>query len=301
MKTFQGFIIWGNGTKYIEEILSIIREYPNIEIKKIFKKQNVDIKKFIKKVYELDDYSREHIEEKTKYLLSCPNELYLIIVFDKDTIYKEKPNKNKYLYNETLIKWKVRLMFNPRTKVVFTDNLLTKENLEKAAIQKFWIPEVTHNHVIHCTDREEEIAHILKIFNHDLYKSKDYFLKKTPTNLKVLLVHIGEILINTCVENEIPVENSPHYKYLMGEKENYRKYIMKYLGTIIKDDHLPGKYDELIKNFNYGKIINNIPSYIIVRNAKNHKNRYVVEDGVHRLAILKKQNKELIKVYFENL
>lgn len=38
MKTFQGFIIWGNGTKYIEDILKIIRNNTNISIRKIFKK-----------------------------------------------------------------------------------------------------------------------------------------------------------------------------------------------------------------------------------------------------------------------
>lgn len=298
MKTFQGFIIWGHGMKYIEEILSIIRNTKNIEIKKIFKKINVDIRQFVKHIYALDESSKKHLSEKTKYLQSVQNQLFLVIVTDNNTVYAKKPNNHKYPYSETFIKWKVRLLYNPRTKYVDTDNQITKENIEKAIVQKFWIPEITQNHVIHCTDNEEELAHILKLFCIDLEKSKDYITNRMLTNYTRIKISIDNIVANTCEQDEVPILETPHYKYLCGQKEQYRNYILKYLGTIIKDDHLPEKYDMLINNFDYGKLINNIPSFVLLKKAKKPA-KYVIIDGVHRVAILKKRNIEIINAYLE--
>jgi len=296
MKTFQGFILWGHASKYIEEILKIIRDYPNIQIKKILKKENIDIKKFIDHIYALDDYPKEHISAKTKYLLTCPNEVYLIIVYDKNTIYKQKDNKHKYAYNETFLKWKIRLLYNPRSKDIDVNKLITKENIEKASIQKFWIPEITQNHVIHSSDSEEEFAHILLQFNLKLKKSKDYLHNKIIHDFPVIDVSINNLLANTCEKQGINLENTPHYQYLLGQKEQYKNYILKYLGLIIKDDHLPDKYNQLINNFEYGKLIENKPSFIIV---KKNNNNLVIIDGVHRACILKWKGIDSIKVYLD--
>ena len=196
-----------------------------------------------------------------------------------------------------MIKWKIRLLFNPRSKNIDISKVLTNENLEKAIIQKFWIPEISQDHVIHASDSEAEFNHILKAFNLDLKKSKDYFHNIFPSNLPILKVEINSLLANTCEEQEIQIENTPHFKYLLGEKEQYRNYILKYLGTIIKDDHLPEKYDLLIQNFNYGKLVKNMPSYIIVKNHPKLKNKYIIIDGLHRACILKKNKNEIINVY----
>lgn len=299
MKTFQGFIIWGNGTKYIEDILKIIRNNTNISIRKIFKKQNINLQKTIQHIYALDEYSKEHIASKTNYLLTCPNEFYIIIVFNKDTIYKEKPNGHKYLYHETMIKWKVRLLYNPRIKNVNIDGKLTNENIENAAIQKFWIPEITQNHVIHSTDSEKELEHIIKLVNINLKDSKDYLLNRVNLDLPINQININNILANTCEKDEIPIQETPHFKYLLGQKEQYKNYILKYLGTVIKDDHLPDKYDELINNFEYGKIFDNKPSFAIVKKTKK-SNKYVLLDGVHRVAILKKMGVDSVNFYVDN-
>ncbi len=298
MKTFQGFIIWGHGSKYIEYILKIIRNNNNLSILKIFKKQDINLQKTIQHIYELDEYSKEHIAAKTQYLLTCPNELYLVIILDKNTTYKQKPNGHKYLYQETIIKWLVRLLYNPRTKNVNIEDKLTKENIENAAIQKFWIPEVTQNHVIHSTDSEKELEHILKLINLNLNQSKDYLLNKSNLSLPIIKINIDNIVANTCEANEIPITETPHFIFLLGKKKIYRKYILKYLGTIIKDDHLPDKFEELIRNFEYGKIFDNKPSYAIVKKTKN--NKYVILDGVHRVAILKKNGIDSANFYVDN-
>jgi len=133
----------------------------------------------------------------------------------------------------------------------------------------------------------------------DLKKSKDYLLGRFPSNYPILLVQVDFILVNTCDGDEQNLKDTPHYKYLLGQKDQYRNYILKHLGKTIKDDHLPEKYDMLIKNFKYGLKIDNIPQYIIVKPTKN-PNKYVVVDGVHRLAILKKNDQNLINVYLEN-
>jgi len=303
MKTFQGFIIWGHGCKYIEEILNIIRSYPDIEIKKIFKRKKLDLQNFINHVYALDEYSREHIKEKTKFLLTVPNEIFFIVICDNNTIIKNKPNNNhQYLYNETLLKWKIRLLFNPRIKKISNDIVNTAiNNLDKVILQQYWVKEITHNHIIHCTDSENEFAHLLKFFKFDFNNpdTKKYLSNTEDlSKFKIIKIKISNILVNTCLGDEMELNETPHYLYLNGKKEEYRQYILKYLGEVIKDDHLPEKYDRLIKKFDYGKIINGIPSYILVKNAKKN-GKFVTIDGVHRLAILKKSGIEKIHVYID--
>ncbi len=60
---------------------------------------------------------------------------------------------------------------------------------------------------------------------------------------------------------------------------------------------MSGSYDKLIKNFDYGKIIENEPSYIICTYIPNIK-KYQIVDGLHRASILmKNDSQQKIKIY----
>ena len=54
MQTNQYFIIWNDGFKYIEKILDIIRNHPQIKIHRIFRRKIDNLDKFINYIYKLD-------------------------------------------------------------------------------------------------------------------------------------------------------------------------------------------------------------------------------------------------------
>ena len=102
----------------------------------------------------MDKASYSHIQEKSKYLKKIGNEIYIIFVRDINTEYRYK-NEHKYSYNITYLKWYIRLLFNPKTK---NENINISEELIINGIKsaKNWPSFLTHNHIIHSSDIEEE-------------------------------------------------------------------------------------------------------------------------------------------------
>lgn len=297
MSGYQLFIVWGNGEKYIDKILNEIRNYENINIQIILKKKINNINEFVKHIYKFDKNALKYLNEKTQYLHNTGNNIYLIIVKNNNLVYKTKKNNKKFAFHETILKWKIRILFNPQMPNVNHSKCIN--NIKKVIVQEYWDNNITHNHVIHCTDFEYEFAHILKYFNMDWNdkKIKHYITTKNifhPEKYKVINIDIDQILCNTVYKDNIKIKDSPHYKYLLGDKNLYKKYIIENLGLTIKQDHLPEAYDKLINKFNYGKIINGIPSYIIVEKKNNN---YLVLDGLHRLSILLSKNVKNIKAF----
>jgi hypothetical protein len=295
MESNQYFIIWHHGFKYIKEILDIIRNNNNVKITHILKRK-VSLDKFIHHIYKLDKSSWQHLDVKTKYLKNIKHMIYIIFIKDLNTIYKYKPNNNhKYSFHETFIKWKIRLKFNPRTQdkqIIITDNVVND-----ASIQKRWPNFITHQHVIHSSDIEEETSLILEYFK----LNKDEIFDLTGNiyfnySKKIINVDCDKIVVNTTYKDYINVRESPHYKYLLGEKNQYDNYILQSLGTIICHDNLSGAFDKLINNFEYGKVIQNVPNYIIC-NYNKDIDKYIVYDGLHRLSILVFNNIKNIKIY----
>jgi hypothetical protein len=292
MESYQYFIIWNHGFEHLEKIMDIIRQHPSLKITRVFKKK-INLNDFIKNIYKLDKSSYQHIEDKSKYLQSIKPQVFIIFVKDIDTIYKAKPNTvHKYSYHETYVKWHIRLLFNPR--IENKDINITPKLIENVSIQRNWPNNITHNHVIHSSDIEEETLLMI-----------DYFKLDNVFNLKgnsypqnnVKEIHIDDLLVNTTYKDNINVKETPHYKYLLGNYKNeYNKYIMDHFGTIITYDNLSGAYDELINNFEYGKIVEDKPSYIVCT-FNTDINKYVVLDGVHRLSILVNKNIDKVLAY----
>jgi hypothetical protein len=301
METEHYFIIWNHGFKYIEQILDIIRDHPNIIIQRIFRKNIDNLDKFINHIYKLDKASYSHIQAKSRYLRKIGSEIFIIFVKDTKTEYKYK-NDHKYSYKETYLKWFIRLMFNPKTqdkKINITEELIN--NGIKSA--KNWPSFLTHNHIIHSSDIEEETQLVKDYFN--LKKicfglnGNDYLgIKKEIKEINISDI-VCNIVSDDCktIKECVNIIDTPHYKYLLGNyKTEYNKYILNNLGKIITYDNMSGSYDKLIKNFNYGFVIENEPSFIIC--SYNHKvKKYQIIDGLHRACILIKNNEKNIKIY----
>lgn len=287
MITDNYFIVWSCGFEYLSEILDIIRNHPSIKITRIFKRSFSFDSNFFHELYKLDKrVSNELIELKTTYLKKYKPEMYLIFVKDLNNIYKIKNGDFKYSYNVTFLKWKIRLLFNPRENNVPLRPIITDEQVSKSTIQQWWYDGVSHNHIIHANDLEEETPVIIKYFN---LENEDFTLQgHCYHNLpkKITNVSIDNILCNTLHKDGVHITETPHYNFLLGQREEYEKYILEGLERkIITYDNLSGSYDKLIKEFNYGIEIDGVPQYVIAKKVKN-SSKYEGLDGGHRLAIL---------------
>lgn len=301
LQTNQYFIIWNHGFKYIEQILDIIRDHPQMKIQRIFRRKIDNLNKFINHIYKLDKASYSHIQAKSEYLKKIGNEIFIIFVRDINTTYKYK-NQHKYSYHETYLKWYIRLLFNPKTKnenINITEELINK-GIESA---KNWPSFLTHNHIIHSSDIEEETQLVKDYFNlneisFSLIGNNYLDIKKTIKEINIYDI-VCNIVSDDCktIKKWISLTETPHYKYLLGNyKTEYNKYILNNLGKIITYDNMSGSYDKLIKDFDYGKVIENEPSYIICKYIPNIK-KYQILDGLHRACILINKRKKNIIIY----
>lgn len=301
LQTNQYFIIWNHGFKYIEQILDIIRGHQYIKIQRIFRRKIDNLNKFINHIYKLDKASYSHIKAKSEYLKNVGNEIFIIFVKDTNTEYRYK-NQHKYSYHETYLKWNIRLLFNPKTK---NDKINITEELINMGIKsaKNWPSFLTHHHIIHSSDIEQETQLVKDYFNLNKkcfsLNGNNYFgVKKTIKEIDISNI-VCNIVDTDCktIKKWISVVDTPHYKYLLGNYKNeYNKYILDNLGKIITCDNMSGSYDKLIKNFNYGKVIENEPSYIICTYIPKIK-KYQIIDGLHRICILIKNKIKKIKIY----
>ena len=284
------FIIWNHGIKHIVDILSIIRNTPDLKINKIIK-INPELNSFLTEVYRFDkNVSKKHIERKKEKLLTKNSESFLILVENyKENIHKTSSGKVYCKLIDTL-KWTIREKYNPRYADKNFDPYPGK--LSKG---------ITHNHICHSCDRPIETPHILKtlhLYDLDYYignpcKDKNYLVPsrlKKNFNFTIKNIHIDSLKASIVGNNNISIQDTPHYKYLTGNKEIYKNYILNNLGKSLKDDHLPEAYDKLISKFDYNKQIDGKKSLIVTYD------NYRIKDGLHRAAILKYNNVEYIDI-----
>jgi hypothetical protein len=197
---------------------------------------------------------------------------------------------NSSINDENIVnlKWKLREKYNPKLK---DTNLQTSKNLP---------PGISHNHIIHITDSNEECIEVCKFV---LNKIPQEFENKIVNNIyipwhlgipkimKKININIDKLYIRlTNDPNNYKIINSPHYKYVCNDRNAYINYYSKYMGIYLQDNHTPQEFDKLIANFN-PNTYNLEGSRLILIN-----NNLQVCDGLHRLSILKKNNIDNINV-----
>ncbi len=142
---YDFFIVWGNGLLHLDEIVKIIEERFNV----IYEKDIVfsNTRSFIIGLYACDNAPIQHILSKSKYLHNSPKKAYFMLVENHDV--REHPTKTgKQCGNIQEVKIKIRNKFNPRWA-----NGKQTLPLDKG---------VSHDHVIHTSDYESQVDHVLK-------------------------------------------------------------------------------------------------------------------------------------------
>ncbi len=283
------FTIWGHGLKYKKEIIDMIRDEQFLEIKKIMFYKVKNMRKFIKKTYEHDYAPLRHLKSKTKYLLNVDQKICFIFALNKNP-HEVFLGRGSFKHIECLrikkIKDEIRDKFNPR------------ENGKR-----------TENHVIHACDNPSQVDRLLKYLG---FADGIHYFEKNPNPIIPLPYHISSfstfkikkiylsqlycrILVGdiTNVNTEIcSIEKSPHYKYLTGDSKVYQKYLEKYGGYLLTDDHSVENINKLFHNSSYLQSPY-ITSYILVEEF--YPNKYVTLDGVNRACkLLSLPQKEVI-------
>jgi len=287
---YNSVIVWGHGIEYILDILNTINNDLNCNILNITLGTINNYDNFIKNIYKLEMVNSEHIFSKTQYLKSIKNQYFHILIKNNGSniqqygegIYKTYADKN--IVN---LKWQLREKYNPK---LINVNSQPSKNLP---------PRISHNHIIHITDSNEECNEVCKFL---LNKNPEEFENKKINNIyfpwhfripkiKKINVNIDNLYIRLVNNrNNSKIIDSPHFKYVCNDKEPYINYYTKYIGTYLQDNHTPAQFDKLIKNFN-SYTYNFEESRLIIINQN-----FQVCDGIHRLSILKKNNINNINV-----
>jgi hypothetical protein len=282
---YDFFLIWGHGLKYKNDIIELIANEQKFEIITIIKHEPKSIKRFVEKVYEYDYVPYFHLKSKTKYLINTPKEVMFIFIKNKnpEEVWK-LGHGTGHIESETIVRYK---------------NIIRDKFNEKKDDKR------TENHVIHASDNELQVHHLLKylgydegVYRFDRHKNKPFDVPHfiDPFHkYKLVEIDIDDLVCNTLVEDKhqrITIEESPQYKFLLGFEEEYKEYIEMNQGLKLKAYYDLDKYKEISKDFDYlsrGYETN----FVIVKRIDD---KYLVLDGLHRASIMKHQNKKRIIV-----
>lgn len=284
---YDSIIIWGHGLSHLEQILMMLRNIDTFDIVRIVKYQPSNMKKFIRKVYSYDYAPLAHLKSKIKYLEQVEASLVCIVINnhipDVDILgYGDFRHKESLTLKK--LKSEIRERFNP-----YKDG------------------KMTHDHIIHATDNEEQTHHILNAigdmdiehyYNSNLY-SVPFFLGK-QSSYEIKEITFDRLVCGQAVGKsdnfriiQMAVDKSVQYKALYDGVAEYQEYIDTYLGTALKADHSIPKYLNLKRNFKYLSTSHQ-NSYVIVKELS--KEKYLIMDGLHRAALHFSQNFKNIKV-----
>ncbi len=295
---YDFFTIWGNGLTHRNEILDILRKEEFLEIIRIELRTFKNMKKFIFDLYRCDTVPIWHLRAKLQYLFLGKSEI--MIVFVKNYNQQEMPAgmgkfRNVQCQYINQIKLVIRNKYNPR----HPDKKFQIKPLDKA---------VTHEHVIHASDYEEQVDYFLKLLGHkngihylhgdneNLPFEKPYYLK-TPETYIYTTIMINKLRASILDDSDgkgvihhiRTIAETPHYRGLNQETDDYRNYLEKFKYTLLTPDYSWKNFKKLNE-----LDIDKIKSFdrIIVKRKSDY---YEILDGVHRAAVSLNHNLKHIR------
>ena len=295
---YDFFTIWGNGLTHKDDILDILRKEDSLKIIRIESRTVKTMKKFIFDLYRCDTVPIWHLRAKLKYLFLVKPEI--LVVFVKNYNPQEMPagqgefRKVQCQYINQ-IKIRIRNQYNPR----HPDKTFQIKPLNKG---------VSHEHVIHASDYEEQVDYFLKMLGHKngirylhgdgdrLPFEKPYYLKTPETyTYKTIMIETlrASILDDSAgkglIQHTKKISETPHYRSLNQGTNDYRNYLNNF------------KYKNLTQDYSWDNFmkLNELDIYkiktldrIIVKRESDY---YRILDGVHRAAVSLNHNLKYIR------
>lgn len=257
-------IIWGHGLKYINEIIEILEANPNFIIRSFTKKKIVNMSKFIRKVYHHDYAPYHHLKSKTRYLSKVEKKVMFISFSNLSNDYDFVDiGRFRHLESASIrsMKNKIRGHFNPKNSI--------------------------ENHVVHVTDYHNQTKMLLHLFpdvalNEDCHFHKSLISKFGSIKLINLSIDFADISLNR-YKHPFNGEliDTPHFKFIDGNKEYYKSYLSENLGLKLRNYYSESKFMRQVMQYHTQQSLN---GFIVLRNDKS---KFWVVDGMHRLSILK--------------
>ncbi len=301
---FAFFTVWPNGFTHIDDILDLLRKEEHITILSIRRYIFNTMKDFVYRLYSCDSVPVEHLASKLEYLYNLKPEVINIFVQNRNPIEMVTGSppfrkiQDQYIVE---IKNKIRNLYNPR----HIDPEFQVPPLDQG---------VTHEHVIHASDCEEQVDFYLRMLGHDdgisylvndndglpfekpfhIQRPHSYSFMRIPISLLTANIHAEkggkEIIVN------MPIMDTPHYKSLCTDFQVYKDYLYKYRFKYMHDDYSVGKFQKM------GTLkpdaILRLPPILVSKMGMNYK----IIDGVHRASVFLKNGFEKIdSVVFEDL
>ena len=285
---YDFFTIWGNGLRHAEAILDILRKEKDLEIIRIEKRRIKNMKKFVFDLYRCDTVPIWHLRSKLKYLFKVQPEILIVFVKNhnpQELATGQGPFRKVQCHYINQIKIGIRNLYNPR----HPDKNFQIKPLNKG---------VTHEHVIHASDYEEQVDYFLKMLgyengieylhgdNEKLPFEKPYYLEAPETYIyKTIMIDKLRASILDVSDSEVithhllRISETPHYSSLNQGTDDYEDYLTKFRYTLLTGDYSWKKLRKLnemdldtIKRF----------ERIIVKRESDY---YTILDGVHRAAV----------------
>lgn len=281
------FLVWGHGLPFFESILETIRSTDTLKILKIEIRPVKNMRKFVMDLYGCDPVPVEHLRSKLAYLFKVPPKIGVILIKNqapREEYFGRGAFRHIQCAHLKEIKEKIRNQHNPRIN-----------------------ERRTEDHVVHCSDYEEQVDYFLKLLGHPggietlsanqetlpfefpfhIRSPKSYTYRKLPlSSLRAaILVSRG-----TEVGLELrEIANTPHFLSLSRKSTDYHDYLLRFRYHQLTDDH---SLDRLIQLGEASEeTLLNLPP-IIVRAQTGF---FRILDGVHRSAVALFRNKTVIR------
>lgn len=276
------FLIWGHGLPHWEDIVGRIRARSALEIIAIHRRPTGDMTKFVQDLYACDTVPFEHLRTKTRYLLTTPAEVMFILVRNhrpQEQIYGEGAFRHIQCALIKDLKEEVRNAWNPRAN-----------------------GKRSEDHVIHATDYDSQVVHTMKVLG--LPALATYLRQPNPNydmpyhlgaaKYREVEIPLAQLRARILGLGVVPIEQTPHHRFVAGERASYAEYYARHAGKEFNDDHTAGAFDRLIQDFDYGRPgRNGKPGLLTVSKQGDF---YLLLDGVHRAAILQHQGRASVRV-----
>lgn len=274
-------LIWGHGLPYEAEILDMVRATPALEIIQIVRRKVRNIRWFIQRVYQYDRVPREHLEAKTRYLLSVPRAITGVLLNNRNpqpTCFGEGAFAVTACRRMRELKEAIRNRFNPR----LSDGRRSEE------------------HVVHFADGRHQVLHLLRLLGITMdpesllygHSSAIVCPSFLPEPTRICLRQLRADTLRCTVLRGNPdkptrhicrIEDSPHFRFIIGQKADYEQYWKQYGSRWLGTTHSPGDFEKLNMQFDY-LCPPHENEYILVHPRPD--GTYVILDGLHRAAIL---------------
>lgn len=277
---FDFLIIYSHGIPHLREIMSVVRDFPSIQIDFIKRFNALEVRpsmtEFVEGLYACDTVPIEHLRGKTAYLSSLSPEFVFVLLKNL------APDERMFGEGE------------------FAHIQCSRIKELKEVIRNRWNPyeggKRTENHVIHGSDYESQVEHVLSYlglppishFNRPADYNLRYFVELEKWEIRK--IPISKIICRTAFEGST-VENGIWLKYVKGDKQPYTDYIEKVIGVRDFDDHYPEAFDRLIDGFAYRDLI------AVRETAQGFK----MIDGNHRAAIVRSWGENEIVAIVEKM